>query len=158
MTPGHRTLLGFDYGRRRIGIAVAQEITGSASPLATVATTPGGKPDWPVIEKLVHTWRPDALVVGIPLNMDGSPQGMSRAARRFANQLHERFRVPVFTADERLSSIEARYRLRDAESGAPHDRAAYRDQVNMIAAQVILQTWLSQARDNRRDAANQDEL
>lgn len=146
MTPGHRTLLGFDYGRRRIGVAIAQELTGTAAPLATVATLANGKPDWPALEKLVLTWRPDALVVGIPLNMDGTAQGMSRAARRFANQLHERFRLPVHTADERLSSVEAKSRLRSAAGRSAEDRAGYRDQVNMVAAQIILQTWLSDPR------------
>ncbi len=164
MTRGHRTLLGFDYGRRRIGVAVAQELTGTASPLATVATMQSGKPDWGAIEKLVQTWRPDALVVGIPLNMDGTVQGMSRAAQRFANQLHERFRLPVHTADERLSSVEAKYRLRAAEGRSAEDRVDYRDQVNMVAAQLILQTWLTdphnepslRATDDSADDRHQD--
>ena len=139
MTRGHRTLLGFDYGRRRIGVAVAQELTGTASPLATVATMQSGKPDWGAIEKLVQTWRPDALVVGIPLNMDGTDQPLTHDARAFANTLKDQYNLPVFEVDERLTTKDARERL-FAEGGY---KALQTGQVDQVAAQLILQNWFA---------------
>lgn len=144
MTSRHRTLLGFDYGSRRIGVAVGQELTGSANPLETIATH-GRGPDWEAITRLVAAWQPAALVVGIPFNMDGTDQGMTRAARRFANQLRERFGLPVHTIDERLSSREARQRLAAATEG--RRRVQEKEKIDQVAAQIILQTWLSEDRD-----------
>jgi putative Holliday junction resolvase len=135
-----RTLLAFDYGLRKIGVATGQEVTGTASPL-TVLTNPAGKPDWQAITRLIDRWQPQALVVGVPLNMDGSEQHMTHAARRFGRQLQERYNLPVFEIDERLSTIEAEDRIRAAgkSSAKRHDDA--------VAAQVILETWFSQQRD-----------
>src|SRR5210317_2145775 len=99
-----KTLLGFDYGRKRIGVAVGQQVTQSATALTTVSAR-DGKPDWPAITRLIEEWKPDALVVGIPYHMDGSEQDMTRAAQRFCRQLEGRYRLPVHPADERLSSF-----------------------------------------------------
>jgi len=104
-----RTLLGFDFGLKRIGVAVGQEMTGTASALTTVAAR-DGKPDWDAISRLIHEWQPDAVVVGLPLNMDGSDHELSRRARRFGNQLHGRYNLPAHFIDERLSSLEAEAR------------------------------------------------
>ncbi len=137
-----RTLLGFDYGLKRIGVAVGQELTGSASALTTVAAR-DGKPDWEAIGRLIEEWRPDAVVVGLPLNADGSDHELSRRARRFGNQLHGRYNLPAHFIDERLSSLEAEARLRDGVQKMAHRRALYKENIDKLAAQVILETWLS---------------
>jgi len=138
-----RTLLGFDYGKRRIGIAVGQELTASTSPLATVMAR-DGKPDWSAITRLIGEWQADALVVGLPLNMDGSEQDMTQAARRFANQLKGRYHLPVFMADERLTSVTAEQLLDQPLTGA-RARGKKRDElIDQIAAQLILMTFFNQ--------------
>jgi len=130
-----RTLLGFDYGRKRIGVAVGQQITQSATALTTVSAC-DGKPDWPAITLLIEEWKPDALVVGIPYHMDGSEQNMTGAAQRFCRQLEGRYRLPVHPADERLSSYIV-------ESGPARSGKAG-ETIDPLSAQVILQDWLQQ--------------
>jgi putative holliday junction resolvase len=138
--PGHRTLLGFDYGLKRIGIAVGQELTRSARALTTLAC-PRGTPDWEAITALIHTWHPDALVAGVPRNMDGSAHELTRAAERFARRLGGRYGLPVYTVDERLTSREAERMI--AEETEPGRRRQHRRSgLDGIAAQVILQSWL----------------
>lgn len=131
-----RVLLGFDFGLSRIGIAVGQEVTHSASPLTTIKAS-GGKPRWEHITRLIEQWRPDLLVVGLPIDMDGAEQLLTVAARRFGNRLHGRYGLPVEWIDERLSTVEARERL-SFESHF-HGR---RWGLDPVAAQCILQTWL----------------
>ena len=123
------TLLGFDFGTKRIGVAVGQTLTGTATPLEIV-TVRNNRPDWNRIGALIGEWQPQALLVGDPLNMDGSRQALSKAADAFARKLHGRYRLPVLRADERLTSVEA-------ETRQPADQP--RDHV---AAQVILESWL----------------
>lgn len=125
------TLVCFDYGKKRIGIAVGQTLTGTASPLQTIAVNKG-VPDWDTISKIVREWKPAALVVGYPLNMDGTTQTMTHAATRFMNQLRHRFRLAVYQADERLSSYEAQSRMKSTRN------------IDAVAAQAILETWLSE--------------
>jgi putative holliday junction resolvase len=91
-TPTPQTLLGFDFGTRRIGVAVGQRVTGTASALTTLAAR-DGQPDWAEIARLIDTWHPDALVVGLPLALDGGHSDVTRAAERFARRLHGRFNV-----------------------------------------------------------------
>lgn len=133
-----RTLLGFDFGLKRIGVAVGQEMTGTASALTTVAAR-DGKPDWDAISRLIHEWQPDAVVVGLPLNMDGSDHELSRRARRFGNQLHGRYNLPAHFIDERLSSLEAEALLK----GGLRQKAYRKEDIDKLAARVILETWLS---------------
>jgi putative Holliday junction resolvase len=133
VSPPPATLLAFDYGARKIGVAVGQTVTGTASPLGSIAVR-GGAPDWDAVVSLVRTWRPDALVVGLPLNMDGTEQDTTRRARRFARQLRERFSLQVHLVDERLSTREARQRL------AARGRTDADD--DPVAAQIILEDWL----------------
>lgn len=125
------TLICFDYGRKRIGVAVGQTITGTATPLETISVEKG-VPDWRRIKEILDKWRPHALVIGDPVNLDGSSQPMSLASDRFVRQLSARFDYPVYRIDERLSSYEARARLKDTRNLDP------------VAAQVILETWLSE--------------
>ena len=128
-----RTLLAFDFGLKRIGVAVGQTQTRSASPVETVAVK-REHPDWRAIARLVETWNPDALVVGLPLNMDGTEQEMTFLARRFGRQLKGRFGLPVHLVDERLTTREAKSRLH--LEGRTHEVA------DPVAAQVILEDWL----------------
>ena len=94
-----QTLLGFDYGKVRIGIAVGQDITGTATALCTLNCR-DGKPDWDKISKLIAEWSPGSLIVGLPLHADGSDSGTTRAARNFARELEVRYRLPVYGMDE----------------------------------------------------------
>lgn len=134
----HKILLGFDFGLKRIGVAVGQTVTETANPLITLKAVQG-KPPWDILKKLVKSWQPDAFVIGIPLNMDGTEQPLSELARQFGRQLHEHFNLPVYEIDERLSTKEARARL-FAEGGY---KALQNGQVDRIAAQLILQNWLT---------------
>ena len=137
MTERAETLLAFDYGDKHIGVAVGQTLTGTANPLESIRVT-GARPDWAAISRIVETWQPDALVVGLPLNMDGTEQPVTERARRFANRLHGRYRLPVHMVDERLTTREARYRL--ASQGRTGDAD------HPVAAQVILEGWFAERR------------
>jgi putative Holliday junction resolvase len=128
------TLFGFDYGERRIGVAVGQTITRSASPLAIIAVR-DGQPDWPALTTLIADYAPRAFVVGMPTNDDGSEHPLAGRVLRFCNQLRGRYHVPVETISEFLSSVEA-------TSRAGQDIAP----VDAVAAQVILETWLNEVR------------
>ncbi len=134
-----RTLLGFDYGSRRIGVAVGQELTATARPLETLPCR-NGQPDWPALGRLITTWQPDALVVGMPATADGTETPFVLAAQRFTRQLHGRFGLPVYTSDERLSSREAERQL------SADQRRNQPGLVDRLAAQVILQAWLDSQR------------
>ena len=135
MTDEPRTLIAFDYGEKRIGTAIGQTVTRTATPLKTVPVR-RTKPDWIAIDRLIDAWKPDALVVGLPLNMDGTEQWITAHARRFANRLHGRSGLPVHLADERLSTREAWTRL--IESGER------RDGPDPVAAQIILEGWFAE--------------
>ncbi|AYC31142.1 Holliday junction resolvase RuvX [Pseudomonas cavernae] len=134
-----RLLLGFDYGSKQIGVAVGQVVTGQARELC-VLKAQNGVPDWQKVEALIREWQPDALVVGLPLNMDGSPSEMSERAEKFARRLHGRFNLPVHTHDERLTTFEAK-----GQRLAQGQRGGYRDNpVDALAAALLLQGWLEQ--------------
>lgn len=131
----HGLLLGFDYGTRRIGVAVGDTVTRTARPLATVAVR-SRRPEWAAIGRLLAAWQPQRLVVGLPVDLDGSEQPASEGARRFARQLAGRYRLPVDLVDERLTSRAALTRLAEAgRSGDP---------VDPVAAQIILEGWFSE--------------
>lgn len=133
-----RLLLGFDYGTKQIGVAVGQAVTGQARELCTLRAQ-NGVPDWAQVERLIAEWKPDAIVVGLPLNMDGTPSDMSARAEKFARRLNGRFNLPVHTHDERLTTFEAKGE-RMARGG---QGGTYRDNpVDAIAAALLLQSWL----------------
>jgi len=134
-----RTLLGFDFGMKNIGVAVGQELTHTASPL-TVIKAREGIPNWEHIQALLDEWRPQKLIVGLPLNMDGTEQEMTAAARRFGNRLNGRFHLPVDWQDERLTTFEALDQL-GIQSKMQSNK---RDDVDRISAQLILQSWLNE--------------
>jgi putative Holliday junction resolvase len=135
----HDILFGFDFGMKRIGVAVGQTVTKSANPLQTLQANKG-IPQWDILTKLINKWRPDALIVGIPLNMDGTEQPLTQAAQKFAASLRDRFKLPVYGMDERLTSVEAKARL-FSEGGY---KALKNAEIDSIAAQLILQNWLAQ--------------
>lgn len=131
--------LGFDFGYKRIGVAVGQEITSSARPLTTLDAKQG-VPDWILVQKLINEWRPLALIVGLPTCIDDSEQYTTAAAKGFARQLRKRFSLLVHLVDERLSTVEARAQL-FAEGGY---RKLKNSEVDSVAASVILEQWLQQ--------------
>jgi len=141
--PDHAiTALGFDFGTRRIGVAVGNGLTGSAQPLEVVGNGQQG-PDWKRIGALVRDWRPQILLVGLPLTLDGAEQRNSAAAREFAAALTQRYELPAHLVDERLSSREAAGRFADRRARGAARRKDARN-LDAIAAQVIVETWLTQ--------------
>ena len=140
------TLLAFDYGRRRIGVAVGNTLTGRARALETVAATDAG-PDWERIGALLREWQPARLVVGVPYNAEApdaesaESDDIAAAAQRFARRLHGRFQLPVELVDERLSSAAA-YEGLVAERRAGQRGRIARHDIDSAAAAVILQDWL----------------
>ena len=133
------TLIAFDFGHRRIGIAVGQTLTCTASALAVVMVS--SEPDWQSIAGIVKDWKPAALIVGLPLATSGEETDMSRDARSFGGQLEKRYNIPVFFQDERLTSFGAEERFVEARARGSMRRkdAALKD---AIAAQIILENWL----------------
>jgi len=133
------TLLAFDFGHRRIGVAVGQTLTGSANALTVIAVA--AKPDWQTISGLIDEWKPVALVVGLPLAEDGGETDISTDARRFGRQLEGRYGIPVWFEDERLTSFSAEQRFVSARArgGMRRKEAALKD---ALAAQIILENWL----------------
>lgn len=137
MSAHSKTLLGFDYGTKHIGVAVGQALTRTATPLETVAVK-HHKPDWNRIAHLIAEWQPEALVVGMPYNDDGSEHAVTRAARRFGQQLKAQYKLPVHAMDERLSSSAAR------------ELAGSHQDIDKISAQLILQSWLDHTAQQER--------
>lgn len=145
------TLLGLDFGMRRIGVAVGSALTGRAQPLGSVANK-REVPDWDMLEGFVREWQPSRFVVGLPGNLDGSETDMSSMARAFAAEVARRFGRPVELVDEQLSSAAALALLRDERSAGRRRRKVKRGDVDPVAAQLILETWLNEhRRDNAED-------
>lgn len=136
--PKPRILISFDFGMKRIGVAIGQTVTQTARPLDTIQAREGA-PHWDAIAKLLKKWLPDALVVGIPLNMDGTDQPISQIARQFAQSLRERFQITVYETDERLTTKDAREKLFNALGY----KGLQDGQVDRVAAQLILENWFA---------------
>ncbi|EGJ08710.1 MULTISPECIES: Holliday junction resolvase RuvX [Rubrivivax] len=112
-----RSFLAFDFGVRRVGVAVGNTLLAEARPLKTVAAE--GDARFEAIARLIDEWQPDALVVGVPFHPDGAEHDNTRRARRFARQLHGRFRLPVHEVDERYTTVDALAAgARDADAAA----------------------------------------
>ena len=137
--PSPRSFLAFDYGQRRVGVAVGNTLLGQAQALQTVAAE--GEARFVALAGLIAQWQPDALVVGVPFHPDGAEHDMTRQARRFARQLQGRFRLPVHEVDERYTSTEA---LAQGAQGAGVDAAA---------AALILEQFLRHLPAGAADAA-----
>lgn len=131
--------LAFDYGEKYIGVAAGSRHSRRAEPVTTLRGS-AKNPDWVRISRLIGEWRPHALVVGLPLNMDGSDNPMTRAARAFGQRLKERYNLPVHMVDERLSTLAARDILNQA--GVPMRR--HKSRLDQVAAQTILQAFLNE--------------
>jgi putative Holliday junction resolvase len=129
--------MAFDFGLRQIGIAVGNCLLRSTQPLAVIGAREG-VPDWSRLEQIVREWQPDLLVVGDPLNMDGSDSELCQRARKFARRLHGRLGLPVELVDERLTSFEAKQISR--ERG--HKGDYKRQPVDSQAAELVLRSWL----------------
>jgi putative Holliday junction resolvase len=134
--------LGFDFGRVRIGVAIGEAVTGSARPLCVLPTRQQ-QPDWAAIARLIQDWRPDRLVVGVPRQADDSANAVTESALQFSRQLGERFRLPVATIDERLSSWEAEQRCFES---IPMKRRRPDQRLDAQAAAVILESWFNHQR------------
>ncbi|ARU64034.1 Holliday junction DNA helicase RuvA [Histophilus somni] len=130
------TVLAFDFGTKSIGCAVGQSITGTAQALPAFKAQ-DGIPDWLKIEKCLKDWQPNIVVVGLPLNMDGSEQDLTHLARKFANRLNGRFGVKVKLQDERLTTKQARDEI--FQRGGY--RALKKEKVDSISACLILESW-----------------
>ncbi|HEY5682337.1 MAG TPA: Holliday junction resolvase RuvX [Sulfuricaulis sp.] len=135
----NRSFLAFDYGEKYIGVAIGSSHTRQAEAVTTLRGS-AKNPDWSGVSRLIDEWHPDALIVGLPLNMDGSDNPMTRAARAFGHRLKERYNLPVHMVDERLSTLTARDILNEA--GVPMRR--HKSRLDKLAAQTILQAFLNE--------------
>ena len=132
-----RSILAFDYGTKSIGVAIGQEITASATPLAALKAK-DGIPNWDVIGNLLNEWQPDLVIVGLPLDLDGDElPSITPRARKFANRLRGRFACDVALHDERLSTVEAKAEL--FQQGGY--KALSKGNIDSQSAVVILQSW-----------------
>lgn len=129
--------LGFDFGFSRIGVAVGQKLTCSATPLPTLKAK-SGVPQWSALDKLMSQWKPKAFIVGLPTCIDGRKLYTTSAAKRFSEQLRNRYGLPSYLVDERLSTVEAR--------GLLFEQGGYnkivKTEVDGVAACIILEQWL----------------
>jgi len=137
-----QTVLAFDFGLKRIGIACGDTLTRSAAPRPAVLASKSG-PDWGAIEREVRALAPGRLVVGAPYNADGSEGALANAARRFAAELERRFALPVHLVDERFSSLEASAQLKERRASGERRRRVKRADVDSAAAAVILGRWFA---------------
>lgn len=133
---GKRTVLGFDFGKKYIGVAVGQELTGTATPLGSIKAK-DGIPNQGQLKKFFNEWQPDLLIVGLPLNMDGTPQQVTFDAKKFGNRLANDYRVPVEFQDERLTTADAKQAL--------FDHGGYRnlkkDNIDAESARLIIESF-----------------
>lgn len=142
-------VLGFDFGQRLLGVAVGNHLTASARAL-TVVRVRDGLPLWPELDPLLKEWQPNALIVGLPLTLQGTEQSITRAARRFAACIGERYALPVHLVDERHTSQEAARRFA-AERAAGLKRRRDAQTLDAVAAAVILEAWLAGDRGQKTE-------
>lgn len=143
---GNRRVLAFDFGTRRIGVASGQELLGTGQPVAMLPAR-DGIPDWQQLAHLLEEWRPDLVVVGLPLNMDDTENEMCARARKFGKRIHGRFHLPVEMVDERLTSFEAKGEVMAAGGSRDFGRHGVDDR----AAVLILETWFGLQRERAGD-------
>ena len=140
------TLIAFDFGLRRIGVAVGDSITGTAAPCPAIrgdlSAAAGPAPDWNTIERQIRTTAPQRLIVGAPYNEAGDATPMTQAARRFALELARRFKLPVWFVDERYSSLEAAAALKEQRASGRRRRRVVREDIDSASAALILERWL----------------
>ncbi len=132
-------VLAFDYGEKRIGVAIGQTITCTASPIKPIKAREG-QPNWEEVANLISEWQPDYLLVGLPLNMDSTEQTLTTRAKKFANRLNGRFGITVEMMDERLSSVEAREQLFSSAGF----KGLNNNSIDSQAACIILESWFNE--------------
>ncbi len=142
MTQPHKaaSVLAFDYGVKSIGLAYGQSLTGTARELPPIPAK-DGIPNWGQIEELIKEWGANQLLVGLPLNMDGTDSEFAKRAKKFANRLHGRFGLSVALCDERLSTQEAK----EEAYARGHKGNFAQDPIDSIAARLILESWFNQS-------------
>jgi len=157
-----RTVIAFDYGTRRIGIAIGQELTKTASPLTTIRlpdkspSTDCANFDWSNIDKIIQEWQPQVAVVGLPLTADGKETAVTRGAKAFGEALQKRYNLETFWVDERLTSAEAESMIaasqKSGKSGKTSRNRGSREQrsrnqdkseIDRMAAKIILESWFN---------------
>ena len=139
MTTKHEMVIAIDYGLRNMGVAVGNTVSRTAQPL-TIVGARNGVPDWSALAKLIEEWQPNRVIVGHPLNMDGSESDISRRVMKFARQIEGRYQISVTLVDERLSSREAKA----AALASGHDGDFAAKPIDDEAAAIILTTWLNE--------------
>jgi putative holliday junction resolvase len=136
---GQRTVIGFDFGKKYIGVAVGQEITWTASPLGSIKAN-NGIPHWDNLEKYLKEWQPDLIIIGLPLNMDGSEQQLTLDAKKFGNRVLGRFGIKVEFQDERLTTADAKEQL-FARGGYKN---LAKDNIDAESAKLIIESYFEQ--------------
>lgn len=131
------SLLGFDFGTKSIGVATGQMITATAQPLAAIKAN-DGIPNWETVENVLKEWKPDIVVVGLPLNMDGTEQPITQRAKKFGNRLSGRFGVKTVFQDERLTTASAKEFI--FERGGY--KALEKGKIDSVSAALILESWM----------------
>ena len=139
MTTNITSVLGIDYGLKRIGIATGQTITGSSTPITTLNQI-NGNPDWDAINQLIGQWKPQALIVGMPYHLDGTENDMTKIVEAFCQELEQRFALPIYKISEVLSSYEAEQSLKQQKKIGKHNK----HEIDKMAAAIIVQNWLDQ--------------
>jgi putative Holliday junction resolvase len=139
-----QVIMALDFGLRRIGVANGDTLTRSARPLASVAVA-GGTPDWKALDRLVADWAPARFVVGIPYNAAGLDGPLTPLVRGFANEVERRYQRPVDLLDEELTSKEAEDRLRQRRASGERQRRVRHEDIDPVAAAVLLEQWLARA-------------
>ncbi|MEI4220455.1 MAG: Holliday junction resolvase RuvX [Candidatus Dasytiphilus stammeri] len=139
-----KTILAFDFGTKSIGIAIGQNITNTATPLVSLKTI-NRRPDWQQIKIHICQWQPDTIIIGLPLNMDGTEQSVTRYTRWFANQIKIRFKRPIQFHDERLTTVEARHQLFVRRGW----KSLTKDNIDSLAAALILESFLWHIKINK---------
>jgi len=137
------TLLGIDFGFKRIGIATGQTITRSTSALTTLPNEKHNT-NWDGINKVIHEWKPDVIVIGLPINKDGTDHAVTKAVRKVARALEETHTIPVHFQDERLSSNEAENVLKHQRATGARKKKVQKTDIDQLAAALILQRWLDE--------------
>lgn len=132
-----KIFLGFDFGTKNIGVAVGQFITLTATPLKPLKAKQG-IPDWKMIDNLIEMWKPNALVVGVPLNVDGSEQHTTTLAKKFIVSLKNKSNLPVYAGEERYSTVAAREEVFNTGGY----KSLLNESIDSFAAKIILEEWM----------------
>lgn len=133
-----QNVLGFDFGTKYLGIAVGQQVTQTARPLTTIKML-AGKPNWQLLDPLIQEWQPMGLVVGLALQPDGSHSKTSLLAEQFGHALRERYNLPLYFIEERLTSVAARTSFRNKKAS----KLPEKQEIDRISAAIILESWLN---------------